>query len=176
MHSAEIKIKGFPDPVRAENIGDLQLRWQEYKIGRRQNELVTVAGWNGTLSDILSFRKIATTRAQSKAADEAHNEYMRERAIALLETPEVRAKRMGFFRIIYWGFTGKRSEDVTVRGKSIEQMAETIQRKFFTEHPKRIICDPALYKPIIKSEVCHIKVMDLIERQIKQDKFSEAKL
>jgi len=75
-----------------------------------------------------------------------------------------KSKQMGFFRLVYWGFTYKKSEEViTKNGTPIEELAEKIQLEYFTKHPQKKLCDPRLYRPLMKSNTCDSAVMRILK-------------
>jgi len=169
--ATEIKIKGIQEPMIADDASEIKRKWESYKIGRGKNEMIEIAGWEGTLADISWLKSINKTNANNIHSEEINREYLasRERILKLL--PDIKAKNMGFFRLVYWGFTGQKSEEVkTKSGRPIEELAEELQLKFFQENQNRMFCDPIVYKPLIRSNRCNPAVMAMIERQIYTDK------
>jgi hypothetical protein len=84
------------------------------------------------LSDIRSFKPTESARSDNTTYRELDNQYRRELASCRALSPEARARRLGFFRLIYWGFTKKQCD-----GTDIERRAEELQRQFFERNPKR---------------------------------------
>jgi len=169
--SYEIRIRGHREPTLVENNGEkLRLDWEEYQLNKT-DKIVEVGSWVGKLSMIQDFKKTPSSNSNNnKSSEDPHKEYTTERNKILSMSTEERANRMGFFRLMYWGFTHKNSEDVnTLSGKSIEEFAKEIQLKFFTENPKRTLCNPILFKPLIKSEKIVGKLMPTVEQLIRQD-------
>lgn len=177
----DINIIGNSDPLRVEyGVGTLIERWKLFKLKKISDEPVEIGEWVGALSAIKSFRPIEANRSNTNASRESDNEYRRDLAAIRALTPAEKAKRMGLFRLVYWGFTRKRSENAAV-----EAAAEKIQRMFFDQHPKRVFCDPILFMPIIRKGPLPEKkgeslggridaaVMRIITEQIQQDKFAE---
>jgi hypothetical protein len=166
----DLKIIGDNEMLRVEDGDDLKREWEQYKMSKRKDDdrIINLKNWTGSLSDIRSFR---TAPASNSSNDSNYDEQYRKDMIKLNAlSPEDKAKRMGFFRILYYGFTGMKSEEVMVGETPIENYAEKIQRKFFEENPKRVYCDPFLFKPIIKSKGCDEAVMRLVNNCIIKDK------
>lgn len=172
----EIRIRGHREAIIVEkNAEKLRSDWEAYQINRI-DKVVEVENWVGRLSLIQDFQRVRSAEADKQSnADIIHKEYMADRDKILGLTIEERASHMGFFRLVYWGFTGRRSEDIMVGDKPIEEFAKNIQRKFFTENPKRLHCDPTAFRPIIKSEKCNEKLMANLETIVRQDSFAAAK-
>lgn len=177
----DIKISGHSDPIRVDyGAQELIDRWKQYRMKEIPDEPIEVADFVGMLSDIKSFRPVEGIRADSNASRESENEYRRDLTAIRALKPAERAKRMGLFRLVYWGFTRERSENT-----GVEAAAEKIQRMFFEQHPKRILCDPILFMPIIRKGPLPEKkgeslggridaaVMRIITEQTRQDKFAE---
>lgn len=177
----DIHIIGNSEPLRIEHdIRFLIERWKLFKLKKISDEPAEIGDWVGALSAIKSFRPIEANRSNTNASRESDNEYRRDLAAIRALSPSERAKRMGFFRLVYWGFTKQRSD-----GLSVEREAEKIQREFFEEHPKRILCDPIFFMPIIRKGPLPEKegeslggridaaVMRIITETTRQDKFAE---
>lgn len=173
----EIRIAGYKELLRLEKSEGILKKWEAFKTGEGKDEIISVSDWTGLLSDIKSFRKVLPLNSSKITEEQERAEYLKGRDTILAEPADVRAKRLGFFRLVYFGFTGKKSEEVfTPSGIPIEKMAEDIQKKFFVENPRRIFCDPIFFKPIIKSKRCNEIIMRVIDTHMMQDKFAEAKL
>lgn len=164
----DLNIIGSTDPLRVEEGADeLIERWSLFRTKKIQDEPVKIAGWVGMLSSIKSFRPVEKSRSDGIGSSESNNEYRRDLSQIRSLTPEARAKRLGFFRMVYWGFTQKYSD-----GTDIEKKAEDIQRSFFTKHPKRIFCDVTEFQALLPKAECDKTIIGIIERQIQQDKFA----
>lgn len=170
MASYDIIITGARDPLRVDRgVEPLIERWQLYRLKKIADEPAKIAGWVGMLSSIKGFRPTDQVRAASGDGGRAtENEYRRQLDRMRNLQPAERANHLGFFRLIWWGFTGKRSD-----GTGVERQARDIQQQFFAQHPKRTFCDPQLFRPIIPGVSCHPSVVSIIERQIQQDKYAE---
>ena len=72
------------------------------------------------------------------------DEYKKERTQILNLTPEQRGQRVGLFELLWWGATGTKEIPEDISDQVIE-----IQREFFRKNPKRIYCDPILFKKIL---------------------------
>lgn len=175
MASFDIKIKGERDLLRVDDGFILKERWEKFLVDG-VDEAVKVDNWTGYLSEFRSFRKVPELRSDGTSAEQTHKEYLVELKKIRSESPDKRAKRLSFFRLIYWGFTSKKSEEVMIKEKSIESLAEKIQEKFFAENPKRIVCDPLLFKGLIKSGKCNPAVLSIVESLFIQDRFAEKNL
>jgi len=170
----EIRIRGHKEPVVVEsNAEKLRSDWEEYQISKT-DKIVEVGSWVGRLSLIQDFKKAASSSSnQDSSSYEIHRDYVKERNNILSLSPKERSERMGFFRMIYWGFTKKNSEDVkTNSGVPIEELAQKIQSDFFTKNPQRTMCDPVLFKPIINSTRSDKSTIYLAENMITQDRFA----
>lgn len=169
----DIKIKGFPNLVSVENGEQAKLDWENY-INTKKNAVVNIGDWTGQLSDISSFRKVSGGRGKdNKTVESVAREYRANLVNFRKLSVEDKAKRLGFFRLLYWGFTREKSENVKLKdGSPIEEKAIAIQRKFFAENPKRMFCDVINFKQLIKSNECFPAVMSIMEEQIRQDVFS----
>lgn len=173
MANYEMRVAGFKDTLQVDDGGMLKTKWEEYKTKKIKDELVEIKGWAGMLSDIKSFRNTQNSNSENTYSEQSENQYKKDLYAFRSMPVEKKAKRLGFFRLMYYGFTEKKSEEVlTNSGKPLEELAEAIQKKFFSENPKRMFCDPNLFKPLIKSEKCENAVMRIVENQIRQDKFA----
>lgn len=174
---ARIQITGKREPIETDydKAKKIKESWIAYKQNKK-DAVVEIEEWNGTLSLIRSVDLNAYDQrnaSESKRSEEYHKEYLLGLTGARNETPEIRAKRFGFFRVIYRGFTGQDSRDIKIGEAPLESLVEKIQKKFFEENPKRVFCDPTLFHPLIKSKKCDGMVMRIIENQIRQDRFAE---
>lgn len=169
----EIKITGYKEPIITENGEGIKSVWEKF-IETGKNVVVDFEGFTGKISSIQSFRRVGSSNQKPYSyTEEVHKEYKIEREKILSLPIEERAKRMGFFRLIYDGFTGKHSEDIKIGEIPLEKFVEKIQYDFFSKNPKRLYCDPILFKPLIKSTKCNEWVVPIIERVINQDKFAD---
>jgi hypothetical protein len=169
----EIRIKGRREPLIIEKNADrLKADWDSY-VYTKVDAPVQTANWSGRLSLIQDFMRVNDSQADKPSSSDAiHAEYLKDRKEILNLSLEDRASRMGFFRLIYKGFTGKNSEEVLVKETPIEELAKKIQLDFFIKNPKRIHCDVECFKPLIKSTVCNKMVVPLIESIIRQEYFA----
>jgi len=176
--SFELKISGYDDLLRLDDGGEeLLKRWKDFIAKKITDEGVEVKNWVGRLSDIRSFRRITGSGEKNKTNEEVHSDYLKKLHEFRGLSVEKKAESLGFFRFMYYGFTRKKSEEVkTSSGVPIEDLARKIQLSFFSKHPKRMYCDPILFRPIIKAQECHEAVTGVIESHIRQDAFSEAHL
>lgn len=171
----EIKIKGMKDMLTAKKeANSLKVRWEQFMIGKEADAVVSVSGWTGTLSSIGYFKEMTNSSPASgdsvnKDWEMSHNEYLKMRDRMLKLTPEERAKDMNFFRIFYSGFTKRHSEEVKITDVLIEDYVMKIQKDFFEKNPKRILCDPDLFKVLIKSKECHPSVLNMTVGAVQQD-------
>lgn len=172
----EIKIKGLKETMMAENHGAVSVikeKWERFMKNEIEDVLVTISGWTGTLASIVYFKETTSSASSSSSFDiawrEAGEKYMKERNSFLKLDPMQKAMKLGFFRMVYWGFTGEKSEEVMIKNEPIESLAIKIQEKFFRENPSRMICNPSLFKPLIKSIKCQVSIQNLIEAVITQD-------
>lgn len=172
----DLKLKGFPELHRVDDpAGVIETKYARYHQ-TKVDEVIETVGWTGPISDIRSYKRVGPS-GQAQQPDTSHIEYMKDRAEKLARPIAERAKDMGFFRMIYWSYTGKKSEDVmTLSGAPLESLVEKIQLKFFTEHPRRTVCDPILYKPVIKSVSANTFGLSTIEQVVRQDMFAARNL
>ena len=168
----DIKVRGFKDDVSTEDGEGLKQKWEAFMLKRAQDELVEVGGWTGLLSDIRSMRKVASSASEKSVGREEEMEYRNNLTEIRKMNPEKRAKRLGLFRLMYWGFTGKRSEEVIIKGRPVEELAIEAQAKFFKENPKRIFPDYDIFRHLIKSEKCNEAIIRIIDNQSRQDRFA----
>lgn len=170
----DIKIKGLKDLVREEDhIKAMRLKntWEAYKTGKANNSLVQVGTWEGAIADIGYFNEVATRVKSDYVVNDTQKEFLKTRREFLSKSLEDKINHLNFFRLLYWGFTRKNSESVLVGEKPIEEYVKNIQKKFFTCNPNRTMCDPVLFKPLIKNTKCHANVLSLIEGHVMQDKY-----
>ncbi len=169
----EIRIKGDRNPIIIESntIGEkIRQDFFDFKLKKKPDNVFTVSDFSGTLSCIGSIKMISRLKSENNASDAFYAEANKKRLETISLSPEERSKRLGFFHLVYWGFTKKRSEEVFLEsGKCIEEFVYPIQRKFFEENPNRTICDPELYRPLIKSRKCDEAALRIIERAIQAD-------
>lgn len=167
----ELRVVGEREPQVIEKDDGLLKRWEMYQQNEIENEVVKLDSWIGKLSDIKSFKRVSGSRANNEVAQEVNKEYYKNRQEFLKLSVKDKAKRLGFFRVVYYGFTEKKSEDVVLNnGKKLEDLAISIQERFFKENPKRMFCDYQLFKPLIKSDKCLPSVIGIISNQINTDK------
>lgn len=169
----EIRIKGDKNAmiVESNSIGEkIRQDFFDFKLKKKPDNVFTVSEFSGTLSCIGSIKMISSLKSENKASDTFYAEARNTRKDYLSLPPEERANRMGFFRLFYWGFTKKKSEEVFLEsGKCIEELAYSIQKKFFEENPMRSFCDPIFFHPLVKSKKCHDAAMRLIEKGTRED-------
>ncbi len=166
----DIRIKGFKDLLRVDDGQALKDRWEKFIEKQSTDQIVSAGDWTGRLSDITAFRKAPATRSDNEFAEIIDQEYLAELR-KLRSTPVAdRAKLLGMFRLLFWGFTKKKSEE----RPEVETAAIKIQEKFFTENPLRTICDPILFRPMFKrvTDACDPAVIRTFERVIRQDRFA----
>jgi len=170
----EIRIRGHKEPIIVEeNAERLRSDWENYQVNKK-DAVVEVDGWVGRLSLINDFQRVKTTSAENTS--NSHEEYLADRKKILDMSLEDRAKRMGYFRLVYKGFTGKNSEDVLINGIPIEKLIETEQLKFFTANPKAINCDALVFRKYIKSDKCNRFAFGPIEQITRQEFFARNNL
>ncbi len=170
----DVKIAGYPDLLRIDDPSDItKTRWEEF-LKSRVDGMVSISGWTGRLSDIRAFRRVAASLPHKP--DSAFADYLEERRKILALTPAERAKRMGFFRLMYWTYTGKKSEEVKIKDRPLEEIVEKFQLKYFLENPRRVVCDPRMYKAFIKSPKANTFGLLTIEQIVRQDNFAARNL
>ncbi len=170
----EVRIRGHKEPIIVEkNAERLKSDWQNF-IETKKDQVVEIEGWTGRLSLIQDFQR-AKTIESNKTQSDSDEEYFTERKKILSLSLEERASQMGWFRLIYFGFTKQYSENVVLpNGRNIEDYAKDIQMNFFEKNPKRTMCDITEFKPLIKSDKCNEKIISTLEQNIRQDKYAEA--
>lgn len=137
------------------------------------NDEIDLGRWAGTYGEIRSVEITSGLNSENNKHEEVDSQYRRDLMSFRKLSPQNKSKRLGFFRLLYWGFTGKNSEEVMLKnGVSLEAKATAIQEKFFAENSKRMFCDLLLFRPLIKSEKCQDSIMRILENQIRQDVFS----
>lgn len=175
--SYEIKVTGLKEPIRAENHGATSVikeKWEKFKKGEIEDILVTISGWTGTLKSIIYFKEIKSSSASTSSFDiyykDQREKWLKDR-LSFRNLPlEIKSKQVDFFRMIYWGFTGRKSEEIKIGDTPIEEIVINIHKEFFTNNPKRTLCDPILYKKVIKSVTCHDTITSTIEKAIMEDR------
>lgn len=156
----DVYIKGHRDPISVENGDDLKKDWFDY-LENKKDRGIELKGFTGKLSDIKNFRKVPTRRYVNQ--DDAKKEwdfYVSERK----KTPDQKSKQLGFFKLLYYGFTNIMEPESDVLKK-----AQAIQLKFFTKNPKRTIPDPTIFKPLTGDRPCAGPVVDILSRQVAVD-------
>lgn len=174
----DIKIVGHNEVMRLDNGEMIKADWEEYKKNRSNDRMIEVQGLTCQLSDIKWFRAVKGTGADTnKTIENVDAEYLKSIKQIRSWPLDVRAKQLGFFRMLYWGFTGKKSEEILCDGiPMLEMWAEKLQRKFFEANPKRVICDPVVFREIIDSKNCDAGVMSVLENVVRQDSFAATRL
>lgn len=163
---SHVKIKGKHEALQitadqAQNVLDMYV---DYKEGKMPDQVLQIGSWTGMLSSVHSVEVEKKNNKKDYARERAEQE-AREREAELSKPIEVRAKQVGFFSLIYWGFTGGDPSQETI-DKAIE-----IQRKFFTENPKRLFCDTELYKPLLSGrDSCDATVIRIAAAHVSTDK------
>lgn len=145
--SYELRIKGRNNTlvVSTENGKKLISSWENFKRSKIDS-VIELNGWIGSLSDIRDFTFASDSpSATGSHSEKVQQEYMRDLLAKRKLTPEQRANATGFFSLFYFTYTGlKPSEEQ-------KQKAIEIQKEFFTENPKRTICDPVRFRPMIEN-------------------------
>lgn len=172
MRDFTLRIKGRREALHTDD-AELLNDWKLFQEDKGGDAIVTIGNWTGHLSSILDFTEEPTTK-MGKSFDYIYDieraEVKRKRDMS----PVDRAKEMGFFRWLYWGFTKQDSRGVALpNGTPIEELAEKLQAHFFSEHPLRIWPDPDIFKNIIKSTSCDGAVLRVIENIIRVDYANE---
>jgi len=168
MKTYTIRVRGRKEPLHVE--GDSLLEdWRLYQEGKGKDFILTLGNWTGKLSMIADFF-VEEAAKSNKSFDDYYEMERKEQLRKLQLVPAERAKELGFFRFLYWGFTKKDSKEIkTNSGASIEDFAIELQKKFFEENPKRVWPDPIIFKAIIKSNTCDQAVTGIVERLIRVD-------
>lgn len=171
----EIRIRGHKEPVVVENNSERLMRdWKNYQLTGK-DFVVEVNSWVGKISSILDFQKVKVSEA-SKESSRSHEEYIEDRKKILDMPVEERAKNMGWFRLVYWTFTGKNSEDILIKDIPLENLIEEEQLRFFSKNPKAIHCDVDIFKKYIKSNQANKFSIGVIESVIRQENFARSNL
>lgn len=169
-----IEIKGSNRKVEvSDDFGKkIKAQWEQWiEDGRSQEDdgLISTDGFSGSFSQV-KFIYYSSEKNRSDNTNNSFGDYQKDRDRIRKMTPEQKAKRLGFFRIIYWGFTKKRSEEVkTKTGESIEKLAENIQLKFFKENPNRTLPDEHIFKPLIKSTEMDNRAFKVVSDHVQED-------
>ena len=174
----QIRIKGRNDlMLEIKDIIGFQIKqdWKDY-LETKKDAPVEISGWSGKLSDIKDFNLINTEYGNNevnKLEIDYRDELRRFRELSA----EEKANKLGFFQMVYYGFTEKNSQEVKMKnGLPIEDEVIKIQKKFFTENPKRRYCDPIFFRPLVKSTSCNKAIIRIIENIIAQDNYAEKHL
>lgn len=170
----DIKIKGVRELVREEDhekAFQIKKKWNEYLTGKGNDCLVKIGSCECLLSDIALFNEVVTRVKNDNVVVDAQKEFLRGRKEFMQRGIQYRANHLDLFRLFYFGFTKKKSEEIEINGKPLEEYVKAVQMKFFTENPKRAICDPILWKPFIKASKCHKNVLSIVENHVQQDKY-----
>jgi hypothetical protein len=165
----DIKVIGHNELIRTERGESIKREWEAY-LKTRKDALIEFGGWTGRLSEIRSIREAKTAPSASQRPNQADVEYRQELFRLRRMSPEARAQRLGFFKFIFYGFHRRNPTEKELK------MAQDIQEKFFTEHPKRIMCEPTLWRKILGEGSCNDRFLHIVENQMRQDKFAEAHL
>lgn len=140
----EIRIKGKNDTLVVSGAQGQNLKrdWENYHKTKR-NMVVEIGTWTGPISDIRDFTRVAANRSESGTTDRDMATWNHERAVVRALTPEKKAMRLGLFKFVYFVWTGvEPSADILAK-------AQAIQLQFFTDNPKRTVCNPVLFRPLI---------------------------
>ena len=170
----DVKIKGEMTTVQPKNGYALKQMWEKFLRKEVEDQPIEIGSWMGRLADIKSIREVNDAPAKgNEVSDRVHQEYVADIQKLRNMTPNARAMNLGLFKLLYWGFTGSDVE----QGSAIEKWAAGVQEKFFTEKPKRTLCDPFLFKPVLgKYASCDTAVMRVVETAVMQDSFAERHL
>ncbi len=133
--------------VSAQSANEIKRLWSGYYDDKKNIQIEI-----GNISTMISEIKMIDISAGSEIKKEQNKEYLQDvekeylamRKEKLLQTPEVRAKNLNIFKLLYWAATG--------RGHPAEEMIVNvieIQKKFFAENLKRIYPDPMLFKEML---------------------------
>lgn len=99
-----------------------------------------------------------------KASQEIERGYLEYRARELAKSPYMRAQNINMFKIVHQAFTGK-----TEPPEELQQQAIKVQEIFFETHPKRIYCDPSIYRTLFTEIKACEPLLRLVESMVGQD-------
>jgi len=109
--------------------------------------------------------KNAEYKRKQENSDKISREYSLHRREINSQSPEQKAQRLEMFNLFYWGMTKEHNIPEDIKGKVIK-----IQTEFFKENPKRIYCDPILFRPLFEGkEKVFNPVLTIIERNVAED-------
>lgn len=166
-----VKIKGMGkieiDPMRARSI---KADWSNPAMPRDMRvDLGDV--WAGELGEILSF-KIPEIRYvdEENLVDKTNREWKEYRKEVQGKSMTERSEMLGLFRLFWFGMTYGNLDWHHTRNEIPEPVikeAISTQYEFFQKNPKRLVTDPVLFFPILKSRSMRVSsrvVLAIIER------------
>lgn len=112
------------------------------------------------------IEKAEKEKRKKQAIEEfrVQREYTDYRKRMLNKIPSQRAQNINIFKLVYQAFTEKLTPPEELQKQVIE-----IQTKFFEENPKRIYCDPLLFKSLFKGKKGNPHLMRLVANCIQTD-------
>ena len=167
----KIKIIGLRDLIEIDRKTASKIKkiWVDMKMGKgkSKDDMVEIGNWTGTYGRI-DYIDLTDRGGNVKYNDEveqnAHTDYMNYRKRMLNKTSFQRAQNINIFKLVYQAFT-----DELMPPEELQKQAIEIQTKFFEKNPKRIYCDPLLFKHFFKGKKATESLMRLVVNCIQTD-------
>lgn len=170
--ASEIKIKGRKEPIETTFViaDRIKALWLNKEVPK--DAKIEVGDWVGTKDDIKSIwldRKgdVSSRAEKLDTMAQANADYIKQRKEFQALSLDEKAKQVGFFKMLYYGYV----KELKVPDEIIEKAIER-QRAFFKEHPFNILPDPLIFKDLINSKdnSCLKPIFSIVSMSISTDK------
>jgi len=143
-----IKLKGSREHIELEPAEAKAIKRVHEDCSAPPNYPIKTETWSGNKGNIdyvvITKDEMTEKNKGNIIIKNYDDNYKKERTQILSLTPEQRGQRIGLFELLWWGATGSKEIPEDIFKKTIQ-----IQTKFFEENPKRIFCDPILFKKFL---------------------------
>lgn len=142
MAEIKIKNKGYIEVglLKAQQIEKMKKNPALYPA----ETFVDLETWQGELREITAVdTRVYHDHKNNHSFETVDREYYGNRKARLALSPYERAKFTGLFELLY-----KAANKTNPSPQTLVQ-ARVLQEKFFADNPKRMYCDPLLFKPLI---------------------------
>lgn len=133
------------------------------------NSVISIGDFRGQLGDVVNVdlrTEVSRSDENKGYTENIEIDYMKYREKIYDSGHEARAHNMNFFKLIYQAFTN----EIELPNNLILRAVE-IQDDFFKENPKRIYCDPVLFKGLFEKGKSHSPMLRVIESLVQQDMY-----
>ena len=160
-----IKLKGSKENIEAEKLEAQAIKRIFENNNFSKDYPIKTETWSGIKGNIdyVVITNESIKQNGNLIVKNYDNEYKKYRHQKLSLTTEQRGKNLSMFELLWWGATGKKEIPQNIADK-----AEITQKEFFAENPKRIYCDPILFKDLIPGRgeltIWQRGVFDVVER------------